>query len=74
MLLMQGVLMNTQKNEQLWFVQGEQGYQLCKYDEASFKMMCDVEYANNEQALVSLSNFRLPEIVQTKTKLQVVLE
>ena len=40
--------------------------------------MCDVEYANTEQSLVSLFDFRcqrtLPEIVQPKTKLQVVFE
>ena len=47
---------------------------MCDVEYANIKMMCDVEYANTEQALVSLLDFRRPEIVQPKTKLQVVLK
>ena len=66
--------MNTQKNEQLWFVQRETSVQLCKCDAASFKMMCNVEYVNTEQSLLRLFDFRLPGIVQQKTNFKLSLK
>ena len=68
------MMTNTRKSENCGLSNQKQGYQLCKFDAASFKMMCDVEHADTEQALVSLLDFRLPEIVQPKTKFQVVLK
>ena len=42
-----------------------QRYQLCKCNAASFKMLCNVEYANAEQSLVRLFDFRLLETLSS---------
>ena len=72
MLLMQRVMMNTQINEQMHccLLSENQGYQRCKCDGASFNMMCDVQYANTEQYLVKLFDFRLLKIKYVRRKLK----
>ena len=46
---------------------------LCKCDTSSFRMMCDAEYANTEQSLVRLFDFRLPEIFQPRQNFKLSL-